>query len=411
MRPVELKPYLESIAQVFAGLAERSGIDFDRQFAEAPVTVYADPDQLEKVVTNLLSNAFKFTPAGGRIALALSSTETIAQIEVRDTGAGISTDELPHIFDRFYQSESSVRSQQPGTGIGLTLARELVVLHGGNLSVESTAGRGTVFLADIPLGRAHFADKSDVEISDEPLVIGQDVAQDVEEWVTPANGKPAADDDPDQTTILIVDDNEEIRAFVRRHLAPHFRIREASDGLEGLAMARQSPPDAIVSDVMMPNLDGLGLLRALREDPDLDFVPIILLTARAELSDKLAGLEYGADDYLTKPFDIEELLARIRNLISLRHRLLREPVSTVEPASSTPAVQSDEDLFRTQLEQIMQANLMDESFNVDGLAGMMGHVEANAVSTPRRCSGPNTGRLSSVRATRTGSEFVARQGR
>ena len=380
VQPLDLGAWLERLAQAFVPLAERRRITFQRDGLDAPVRLVADPDPLETIVANLLSNAFKFTPTGGTVTLCLTADAESARVVVRDTGPGIPADEQKRIFDRFHRAHG----EATGTGIGLALAQGLTERHGGRITVDSAPGDGATFTVRLPRGTAHLRDRPDVTwatADDEPArpnLPAPDVADGAE---PPANGVPAdgaADTEPapgetpdTRTTVLVVDDNADIRAFVRRHLTPTYRVVEAADGREGLAVALRLTPDCIVSDVMMPEMDGTTLLRALRDDPATDFLPVILLTARAALEDKLGGLEAGADDYLTKPFRPAELITRIRNLIAQRMRL-RERFQAEPPAATADEAEEEPPPFLRAVTEAIRAHLSDEDFGVGELATAVG---------------------------------------
>ena len=373
VRPVDLNVFLDNIARAFVPLAERKHITWTRTLPEEPLHLSADPDRLEKVVTNLLSNAFKFTPEHGRIALTLHSTGEAVVIKVRDTGPGIPAEHLPKIFDRFHQVDTG--TAQAGTGIGLALAKELVALHGGDIAVESEEGFGTTFTVTLPTGAAHLEEAGhvvDLQPTTPPFPPLAEMATAV---VSKGDEAPKHDEeeDEDRLTILVVDDNAEIRAYVKGHLREMYRVVEAVDGAEGLALARAITPDLILSDVMMPELDGYGFCRAVKTDPELDFIPVILLTAKASPESKIEGLAEGADDYLIKPFSTDELKARIRNLIAQRQRL-RERFQAARPAFSQPPldVQASDTLFLNRLQEIVEAHLADEAFTVEAMAEAAG---------------------------------------
>ena len=304
---------------------------------------------------------------------------------MRDTGPGIPAEQLPHIFDRFYQTDES--HQQIGTGIGLAFVKEVVDLHGGTVEVESTPGFGTCFTVTLPTTRAHYAERAAVKLQDAPSLPQHGDADTTPQTLDASSNaaqsaiSPAAmtdTEDEDLTTILVVDDNVEIRNFIRRHLGAAYRIEEAGDGEEALLRARATLPDLVISDVMMPRLDGFGLVEAMRADPALDFVPVLLLTARAEPEDRLAGLGLGADAYLTKPFSTEELRLRVHNAIArqqrLRVRLLNEWGTTeperAEPAASDPnaALQRADDAFLERVRTVARQHLAEEGFGVEALA-------------------------------------------
>jgi signal transduction histidine kinase/ligand-binding sensor domain-containing protein/CheY-like chemotaxis protein len=375
---VELGTFVAQLGEAFRPLAERRSVELALEVPRQPLTVYADPAHLERILANLLSNAFKFTRSGGSVRLTVEAGPPTARISVRDDGPGITAADLPHIFDRFYRGNEAAGRHQPGTGIGLALARELVALHGGTLEVESEEGAGSTFTVSLPIGRDHLTPEQVVD--DEPL----------EDWTprlalpsTPVEEPPAGeaavsgqDGIPeDVTTVLVVEDNVELRAFVRMHLQGRFRVVEAADGLQGLELARRVLPDLVLSDVMMPGLDGYALCRALKEDPETDFIPVILLTARAAMEDRLSGLRESADAYLTKPFQVEELTTQIDNLIALRRRLRErfagKVVRMMHPAPVEVA-SSDAKLLE-QVRGVIETHLAEEDFSVEALARLVAH--------------------------------------
>ncbi|MBN4056281.1 response regulator, partial [Rhodothermus sp. AH-315-K08] len=346
----------------------------------SPVQAYFDPEKLEQVIVNLLSNAFKFTPQGGAIHL-LVSTETsdppgVARIVVRDTGSGITPDLLPHVFDRFYQVDESMSAPYGSSGIGLSLAHDVVQLHGGTIQVESTPRFGSTFTVVLPLGRAHLTDSQIADVAATTTVGStklEDLSPDVEEGLGSVDD--GASETADRFTVLVADDNADIRAYLRGHMESRYRVLEAANGAQALEIVRSRTPDLVVSDIMMPELDGLGLLAAMRADHNTEFIPVILLTARATEEDLLEGLELGADAYLTKPFNVRELQARIDGLISSRHRLrLRYSDGKAAHHGPTPQLVSPEGIsasdaaFLESVNTVLGENLADESFDVQGLA-------------------------------------------
>jgi signal transduction histidine kinase/ligand-binding sensor domain-containing protein/CheY-like chemotaxis protein/AraC-like DNA-binding protein len=376
-RRVELGAFVSRLGEAFRPLAQRRSITLALELPDGPLTVFADPAHLERVLANLLSNAFKFTQSGGTVRLTLGVGAGTARISVRDDGPGVAPADLPHIFDRFYRGSESAARNQPGTGIGLALARELAVLHGGTLEVESEEGFGSTFTLSLLLGRDHLA----------PDQVVDDVALD--DW-TPrlplpsipmeeSAGGEAADSaseaiPEDVTTVLVVEDNAELRAFIRMHLRGRFRVVEAADGVQGLELARSLLPDLVLSDVMMPGLDGYALCRALRADPETDFIPVILLTARAASEDRLAGLREEADAYLTKPFQVEELTTQIDNLIALRRRLRERFAGKTDQVRPIPVELAASDAkFLGQVHGAIEAHLADEDFGVEELARLVAH--------------------------------------
>lgn len=385
-RPLDLGPFIEGVADPFQVLIERKAMTFEVGLPDSPVEVYADPLQLEKVVANLLSNALKFTPEGGTVRVTVESEDGTARVAVRDSGPGIPAADLPHVFDRFYQV-GRTSQMQLGTGIGLALAKEIMDLHGGTLSVESEEGFGSTFVVRLPLGRSHLTPDQIDETPGPWTPAATLVVAESDDSVPATRSETVA---TDRTTVLVVEDHAEVRAYVRRHLEhapegrPSYRVLEAADGEAGLALAKARVPDIVLSDVMMPKLGGLELCRALKSDPETDFIPVILLTAKAAPEDKLDGLGELADDYLTKPFDVAELRARIENLIAVRTRLrerFRLEGKTLASSGASPAsvslpvpeaFTSADDAFLEQVRQTVEAHLGDDTFSVQQLADEVG---------------------------------------
>jgi signal transduction histidine kinase/CheY-like chemotaxis protein len=377
-RRLDVVAFAREIALSFAQFAERKSIAFDVQLPAHPIEIYADPAQLEKVLSNLLSNAFKFTPAGRAVRLTVELADGVVHILIRDSGPGIPAAELPHIFERFHRVENDATDRQPGTGIGLALARELVDLHGGSLAAESESGFGSTFTVTLRLGKAHL--EPDQLVADDESAPWQASAPVLMELVGPGEQAEADDEEEDDvTTVLVVEDNHEVRAYIRKHLAPTYRVLEADDGQRGLEMTKRLLPDLVLSDVMMPGMDGYALCRAIKQDPETDFIPVVLLTARAAPEDRMEGLHGRADDYLTKPFDVPELLARVDNLIASR-RLLRDRFASDHPAgvrvelhAGTVDVQPADERFLEQVRAAIEKNLADETFSVERLARAVAH--------------------------------------
>ena len=313
-RRQDLVTFARGVAAAFGQIAEQNRIDFVVVARPEAIDVWFDSDALEKVLGNLLSNAFKFTPDGGRIALHVETEGGIARVRVSDSGPGIPPEHLAHVFERFYQVDESSTRAQPGTGIGLSLAKELVELHGGTIAVESAAG--ATFTVTLSLGRAHLRDDQIVAGSEGSPARTDELAIDHAIVGTGEAGTRGADGAADVTTLLIVDDSADLRSYIRSHFESRYRIAEAGDGEDGIERARSLLPDLVISDVMMPGVDGNALCRTLKSDPETDFIPIILLTALASTDDRVTGLGVGADDYLAKPFEMRELEARVENLIT-----------------------------------------------------------------------------------------------
>ena len=381
-RPLDLVPFTRGVVAAFAPVAERKGIGLTVATIDSLLGAF-DADAIEKILTNLLSNAIKFTPGGGTVHVALDRDGASARLVVRDSGPGIPPDQIVHVFERFYQVDESATRTQPGTGIGLSLVKELVELHGGTITVQS-ASDGTAFTAVIPVGEV----ADGVIIPDDAAVPGTAslVTSVTAEHSGSSPRSTAADDDrtQDVPTLLVVDDSADLRGYIRDHFAERFRVLEASDGAEGIELARRHLPDVVLSDVMMPGTDGHELVRVLRSSAETDFLSIVLLTAQAEDERRLEGLERGADDYIVKPFEMRELDARVRNLILSRRRL-RERFSVTgtsglgtgnsagtplaagvhtDPAGIAPA----DGLYMERVREAIQRGLADPDFGVGELA-------------------------------------------
>ncbi|MGE5625608.1 MAG: ATP-binding protein [Bacillota bacterium] len=317
--PTDLARRTQDLAGFFHSMADKAGLHLSVDCPPTSEPAYVDTEMWEKIVLNLLSNAFKYTLEGD-IGVRLREEGACFVLEVEDTGTGIPADQLPRVFERFYRVQGAQSRSHEGSGIGLSLVQELVKLHGGTVSVASKPGHGTTFTVCIPKGAAHLPS----DALGAPAAPGvrqvSDFAREVERWL-PARSdavvpEPAATT-PSRGCVLLADDNAELRTYVSQMLKPYYQVELAVDGEEALLRALESPPDLVLSDVMMPRRDGFGLLRALREDPRTRNVPIILLSARAGEEASIEGLDAGADDYLIKPFPARELLARVRTHLEL----------------------------------------------------------------------------------------------
>ncbi|MGF1672050.1 MAG: response regulator, partial [Balneolaceae bacterium] len=371
--------YLKTVAEPFEAAAIQKIIHFDIEVPDEPVFVKFDPGHFDKIVANLLSNAFKFTPVGGTITLQLVKETDVAIIAVHDTGPGIEPEHLPRLFDRFYQVQKS--EMQPGSGIGLSLAKELTELHGATIEVKSELHKGCIFSVKIPLIQGEPKKSNSSDYLTTQYIQSQSVYDNSEEIVQ----NELVDPDENNTilkTILIVDDHAEIRAFIKRHLAEKYNIIEAESGNEAIKAIHMHLPDLIISDVMMPDGDGFSLLKKIRGNPEIDFLPVILLSARAEAEDKLSGLKIGANDYITKPFNIEEVLVRINNLFEqqkrLKHRFNNGTANDTISLNHDPVdTDSSENLFLSKVKHVIQAELADENFTVDVLAAKVNQSRSN----------------------------------
>ncbi len=319
--PVPLGAFTAELASVFRSAFERAGLTFTVDCPPLGEHVHVDRDMWEKVVLNLLSNALKHTFDGG-VTVSLRDGDGAAVLTVADTGTGIPADELPRLFERFHRVEGARSRSGEGSGIGLALVTELVALHGGTVMAESTVGEGTRFVVTLPTGTAHLPADHIVPAAGEIAVspAAQPFVTEALRWLpggeeaaeaAPAPADAVAEPPAVAGRVLVADDNADMREYVRRLLSSRYDVTLASNGREALDQALADPPDLVVSDVMMPELDGMQLLAALRGDPRTARVPVVMLSARAGQEAAVEGLSAGADDYLVKPFSAEELLARV----------------------------------------------------------------------------------------------------
>ncbi len=324
--PTDLAALTAELASVFRSAVEKAGMRLVLDCPPLAEPAYVDRDLWEKIVLNLVSNAFKFT-LDGEIEVRLRDAGAAFELSVRDTGTGIAEDQLPHIFERFHRVEGARARTHEGIGIGLALVQELVKLHGGSVGVRSAWGRGTTFTVTLPKGKDHLpADRIGTGRTLASAAPATDhYLQEAARWLpgdapAPAPSNPCdarRQGEPHRPRIIWADDNADMRDYVRRLLVDRYDVEAVADGEAALAAVRRDLPDLVLSDVMMPRLDGLGLLRALRDDPRTRTVPVILLSARAGEEASTLGMAAGADDYLTKPFTARELTARVDAAVRL----------------------------------------------------------------------------------------------
>jgi signal transduction histidine kinase/ligand-binding sensor domain-containing protein/DNA-binding response OmpR family regulator len=370
--PRNIVPLVKGLSQSFCSYAERKRISLNVTSSKDEVVVYIDRDKFEKILTNVLSNAFKFTPEGGRIEVSITEDEEHVNVRISDTGIGIPADKVPRIFDRFYQVDGSHTREQEGTGIGLALTRELVELHKGRIEVESQEGRGTTITIRIPLGRDHLKSEEICGPEEE-----EEKHPSLSEVLIHDEGREASVSHVDAATrgakpaLLIVEDNADVREYIRRNLTEAYSIFEAVDGEDGWNTSIEQMPDIIVSDVMMPKMDGFEFCHRLKADERTSHIPVILLTAKASSQDKIEGFDTGADDYIMKPFEPAELESRLRNLLAQRKRLhehfRKHGLFEIEEQHVTPVDQK----FLQKTIAVITEHMSEASFGVESLAAEM----------------------------------------
>jgi signal transduction histidine kinase len=323
--PTDLSQLTRDLASTFRSAMERAGLRLEVDCAAGLGPVLVDCEMWEKIVLNLLSNALKFT-LEGRVTVRLRGGPDIVVLEVSDTGVGIPAADLPRIFDRFHRVQGLRARSHEGSGIGLALVHELVRTHGGSVSVASEVGKGTTFTVSVPRRHDHLPGPGPQPRQAEPnAIVVRTYVEEATRWMADRapSSSPAPHADPAARLVLVADDNADMREYATRILTPRWRVHAVSNGREALEAARRLSPDLIVSDVMMPGLDGFGLLRELRADERTRSIPFIMLSARAGESARVQGVEAGADDYLVKPFSARELAARVALHLQLSDLRLR----------------------------------------------------------------------------------------
>jgi signal transduction histidine kinase/DNA-binding response OmpR family regulator len=373
----DLKRLLQVVSASFSSLSEHEHIHLGLHLPDEPLLCQYDEDKLEKILYNLLSNAFKFTHKGGEVSLIAKLIgeglpSSTVQIIVRDNGPGIPREELPHIFNRFYQGKQYYSDAQ-GTGIGLSLTKELAELHGGRVWAESELGKGTAFIVELPLMYT-MSDPLQTVIKKEQSHTLTTQLPEIE--ILPEQPQtetlPLTIHQNDLPVVLVVEDNEDLRAYIRLHLQTRYRIEECENGSQGLTIAQEIIPDLIISDWMMPQMNGIELCGHLKKDSRTSHIPVILLTALANQDAKLKGLETGADEYLTKPFSTEELDKRIFNLIENRRKLREYFSREIRLEPTQQVVTSAEEKFLKRVMQIVEEKMADSEFSVDELSREVG---------------------------------------
>ncbi len=357
----------------FESIADKRGITLRFQQDDEQLYLYADYEKTEMILINLINNALKFTAEGGIITLTVTEKKELSleereliEISVHDTGIGIPQDRIPFIFDRFYQVDRAENADTEGTGIGLSLVKELTELHHGTISVSSKPGEGTLFKLQFLKGCGHFP-----ELREESVLESEIDHEPAEQLATSRHDESESDTREDhfnRDSILIIDDNEDIRTFIREQLEDTYLVHEASNGTEGLKTALESIPTLVITDIRMPGMDGYEVSRRLKTDPLTSHIPVIILTAKADEKDKITGLETGADDYLSKPFSPYELSIRVKNLIQNRKKV--QESFTKQLALGTqdlPVVTLDQQFLKKVIE-IIESHIEEEEFSAKVLA-------------------------------------------
>ncbi|QHT65242.1 tetratricopeptide repeat protein [Rhodocytophaga rosea] len=369
---------LKVATYAFASLAESKNIQLHFQSGYQTIHALFAPDILDKILNNLLSNAFKFTPPGGQVKVGINlqhtpdSTTKLGdqitnwnlEITVTDTGIGIPAGQIGHIFNRFFQVDGSQIREQQGTGIGLSLVKELLALQQGSILVKSEVGSGTEFTVYLPLVECNFEINHSTEQSKAEsgyILLNQEENTQQELESLPVQTEP----NEHYPVMLLIEDNDEVRKFILESFQDEFQVVEASNGTEGLKIARKVIPDIILTDRMMANMDGMEVCRQLKTDERTSHIPVIMLTAKASEESKIEGLETGADDYILKPFRMQELKVRVKNLIEQRKKLRERFTREVKIQPRDIAITSADEAFLNKAIRLIEEHMSDTDFTVE----------------------------------------------
>lgn len=375
-KQINLIAALKGLLASFDALAKQKNISLTFESDLDSETCWIDRDKFEKIINNLLSNAFKFTPQNGNILVSVKKSlidaKQFAEIKISDNGVGISKDKIDKIFDRFFQVDDSDQRSYGGSGIGLALVKEFIDLHKWKIFVESEEGKGTHFKIQIPMWNDYLdanekiytesvetLNVSDIKIPEQEKLFHPSNIKQKHEVINNTNNKPS---------LLIVDDSEDVRKYLSSLLENDFNISEAENGEEGIKVASEINPDLIISDVMMPSMDGMEFCSKIKSNWMTSDIPVILLTAKASVESKLEGLEIGADDYLTKPFDSRELFARIKNLLEQRKRLRDKYNKNLDLLTETSKLNAADSEFINKTLDLLEKNIDKTNFGTEQLA-------------------------------------------
>ena len=392
--PLDARDLCSDIFQCFVQQARTNGIDYVFAAPDAPLLIYGDREKLEIILFNLLSNALKFTPPGGRVTLELEGrSDGEIRIKVSDTGCGIAPEEGERLFEQFYQSRSGGRPVKAGFGIGLYLAYQFAQKHAGNLSYQSHTGVGTTFNLMLKKGKAHFDPQqiSEDTVSESPLLeeLMADALAD-DQQIVPAEQEKTfktAEVFTERKVILVVDDDNDMRNYVCNIFKEQYIVHQAADGETAMLMVKEKTPDLVISDVMMPGISGIAFCSWLKNDPAYSYIPVILLTASSSAENRLKGLDGGADDYLSKPFEKELLVTRVSNLLTIRDNLRTYFYNEITLQSNPVNISEEYKLFLQRCIEVIETHLTDAQFSIGVLASEIGMSHSNLYRKVKSMSG------------------------
>ena len=386
---------ISSITSSFEYTAKQRKIDYIVDLSGLDQECWLDRSVIEKVIINLVSNAFKYTPDNGRISVKAYLENEYFKCIITNTGQGISKANIHKIFDRFYQADE----QLPGKGIGLSLVNELVTLHQGSIIVKSVPEDYTEFVISIPISPEFYKKEQLTEAKENtPTVLSPVIVEDIP--------TPESEKNPDRPVLLVVEDNKDMRGLFHKHFNGAFNIVEAGDGKEGIRIALEIIPDIIISDVMMPLQDGVALVNTLKADERTNHIPIILLTAMGGNNNIIKGLEIGADDYVTKPFDLGLLKARVKNLLKQRTLLIRKYREGIIPNAKIPEMPSRNREFLKKVTEILNKHITDPSFGPEEFSREFGSSRMQLHRKLKATTGLSTGEFIRTHRLKMASEML-----
>jgi len=407
VRPLDISPFIAELSGNFKDLARRKEIEFSiSTIAGRDQLHWFDPDFIDKILFNILSNAFKYTPAGGKISLSVALENEIAVIKITDTGVGIDEDELPHIFDRFYSSEKPDKVYFSGTGIGLAFSKRLVEIHHGEIFASSVKDKETVFTIKIPVERASYTQDEVIE----GYVVAEPDNEAHDTFLEHEIPDFCPDDDSSENPMmLIAEDNEDLSRYLRTHFYPSYRVLSAKDGVEAFQLAKENIPDIIISDVIMSNMDGFDLCTRIRENILTSHIPVVLLTALTSMESRTVGMERGADAYVEKPFEIRYLESVINNLMLQRNNLKEKFQLESRPLASYSGNQ-EELRFLEKVEEIVMKNISKPEFSVTTLCAELSMSRSQLFRKFRAMTGKSPKLYIQIMRLKRAAELMLKEG-
>ena len=362
---------------MFSSLANEKNLCINFKTDSSDFNGYVDKEKFDKIIMNLLSNSFKHTKKGSiSIDLRKSTEPGKIKITVSDTGIGIKKEKLPFIFDRFYQADNNETAETAGTGIGLSFTKELIKLYKGEITAQSEPGKGTQLIINLPVSLDYYTEH-EYELVTDKITSPDSTITNTE--LTEKQPETSNQECPDKNseTILVVEDHTDLRKFIASNLSDCYHIIEASNGKEGIEKALKNLPDIIITDIMMPEVDGIELTKTLKSNENTSHIPIVMLTAKSSSESRIEGLETEADDYLTKPFNIKELQTRINNLVKIRKKLQEKYHRSISVNPSEITTTSVDEQFISKLLKIVEENMVNTDFSVEILCDLAGMSRAN----------------------------------